>query len=166
MRSREFGDIPPLVFPANCPSVFHQHRVLHRCPPNCLLLGTIIRDTQTRAIKNANKHTNHNHQGFGRKFRLARPLRASDANSDSPDPSGLRTQVLPRPTPQDIGRKFRLARPRPGSDAGPHSAWAARLPPHGARTHDMTDTMASIPRQGKAITIPTTLVTVPLPPSL
>ena len=119
------------------------------------------------------KHTNHNPQGLGRKFRLARPLKASDASFDSPDPSGPRTQVPTRPTPQGLGREFPLARPRPGSGTGTHSAWAARLPPHGTRTYDMTDALASIPQQGKATTIPTTLGTaaspfhyVPLPLSL
>ena len=67
--------------------------------------------------KNAKEHTNYNHQGLGRKFRLGRPLRASDASSDSPDPSGPRTQVPTRPTPQGLGRKFRLARSLRASDA-------------------------------------------------
>ena len=119
-----------------------------------MVLGTIIRDTQIRAIKSAKKHTNHNHQGTG------------PSSFDSPDPSGPRTRVPTRPTPQGLERKFRLARPRPGSGTGPHSTWAARLPPHGARTHDMTDAMASIPQQGKATTIPTTLGTAASPFSL
>ena len=105
-------------------------------------------------------------KGLGRKFRLARPPRASDASSDSPDPPGPRTQVPTRPTPQGLGRKFRLARPLPGSGAGPHSTWAARLPPHGAHTHDVTGAMTPIPQQGRVSTIPTTLDTAALPLSL
>ena len=64
------------------------------------MLGTIIRDTQIRATKNAKKHTNHNHQGLGRKFRLARPPRASDASSDSPDLVQARA-----PDPLHLGNK-------------------------------------------------------------
>ena len=93
------------------------------------MLGTIIRDTQIRVTKNAKEHTNHNHQGLGRKFRLTRSLGASDASSDSPDPSGPRTQVLTRPTPQGLGRKFRLARPHRASDASSDSP-----DPSGSRT--------------------------------
>ena len=118
-----------------------------------MLLGTVKRDTQIRAMKKRKKHTNHNHrgtglssfnspdpsgprtqvptrptpQGLGRKFRLARPLRDSDASSDSPDPSGTRTRVPTRPTPQGLGREFRLARPLRLSDAGsasPDPLWA------------------------------------------
>jgi hypothetical protein len=48
-------------------------------------------------------------------------IRASDASSDSPDPSGHRTQVPTRPTPQGLGRKFRLARPLRASDASSDS---------------------------------------------
>jgi hypothetical protein len=80
------------------------------------LLGTVIRDTQIRATKNAKEHTNYNHQSLGHKFRLARPLRASGISSDSPDPQGL-------------GRKFRLARPPRASDASSDSP-----NPSGSRT--------------------------------
>ena len=53
-------------------------------------------------------------RGLGRKFRLVRPLKASDASSNSSDPSGPRTQVPSRPTPQGFGLRHRLARsPRP-----------------------------------------------------
>jgi hypothetical protein len=98
------------------------------------VLGTIIRDTQIRVTKNAKEHTNYNHQGLGRKFRLARPLRASDASSDSPDPSGSRTQVPSRPIPSGLRRRTPLhqvnktstiRRPYPRSDKRDDSHTAA-----------------------------------------
>ena len=92
-------------------------------------------------------------QGLGRKFRLARPLRASDADTASPDPLGF-------------GRKSRLARPLQGSGAGRRSPGSARLPTHGARTHDVTGAVTPIPQQGRVTTIPTTLGTAALPLSL
>jgi hypothetical protein len=99
-------------------------------------------------------------QGLGRKFRLARPLRASDASSDSPDPSGPRTPVPTRPTSQGLGRKLRFAQSRP--------RLGRRTPLHlGNKTSpDMTDATAPITRQGKAMTVSTTPVTVALPLSL
>ena len=150
-----------------------------------MVLGTIIRDTQIRATKNAKKHTDYNHQGLGRKFRLARPLRVLDASSDSPDPLGSRTQVPTRPTPQGLERKFRLARTLRVSDASsdspdPSGSWT-QAPFHpipsrlGRRTPlhlgnkispDMTDVTAPITRQGKATTVSTTPITVALPLSL
>ena len=83
-----------------------------------IMSGTIIKDTLIRATKKRKKHNNRDHRG-------------TDASSDSPDPSGPRTQVPTRLTPQGLGLKFRLARPLPGLGAGPHSTWEARLPPHG-----------------------------------
>ena len=126
-----------------------RHRFFSRGSHACrYVLGTIIRDTQIRAIKNVKKHTNHNHQGTGpsssdspdpsgpRTQVLTRPtLRASDASSDSPDPSGPRTQVPTRPTPQGLERKFRLARPLETSDASSDSP-----DPDQARAPDPTPT--------------------------
>ena len=82
--------------------------------------------------------------GLGRRHRLARPLSASDASSVSPDPSRARA-----PTPL-----LQIPRHR------------ARLPTHGARTHDRTGAVTPISQQGMAATIPTTLVAVTLPLSL
>jgi len=99
-------------------------------------------------------------QGLGRKFRLARPLRASDASSVSPDPSGPRTQTLPRPILPALGVKPRLARPLQGSGAGRRSIGSARLPTHAARTHGVTGEVTPIPQHGRVTTVPTTLGTV------
>jgi hypothetical protein len=174
-------------------------------------LGTVIRDTQIRVTKNAKEHTNYNHQGLGRKFRLARPHqglgrkfrlarphRAPGTSSDSPDPAGPRTQVPTRPTPQGLGRKFRLARPHQGLGrkfrlARPHRASDASSDspdPSGPRTPvptrpilsrlgrrtplhlvnkispDVTDATAPMTRQGKATTVSTAPINVALPLSL
>ena len=102
-------------------------------------MGTIKRDTQIRAIKNAKNKAYEitgarppahlTPQGLGHEFRLARPRRASDTSSDSPDPVGPRTRVPTRPTPQGLGHEFRLARPRRASDASSDSP-----DPSGSRT--------------------------------
>ena len=110
--------------------------------PTFNTVGYIKNDTQIRAIKNAKDKsklttvdgvrvpTRPTPQGLGRKFRLALPqglgrkfwlawpLRASDANTDSPDPP-------------------------PGSGAGSLPARTARLRSHGARTHDVTSAYRS-----------------------
>jgi hypothetical protein len=124
-------------------------------------------------------------------FRLARPLRVSDASSDSPDPSGSRIQFPTRPTPQGLGRKFRLARPLRVSDSSSDSPdplgsrnqvpsrptpsrLGRRTPFHlesktstaRHRTHDVTGTMTPIPQQGRVSTVPTTLGTAASPFSL
>ena len=124
------------------------------------------RPSKLTAITGARAPTRPTPPGLGRKFRLARPLRTSDASSDSPDPSGPRTQVPTRPTPQDLGRRHRLARPLLGSGTRPRSTRSTRLPPYGARTPEVTSAMTPIPQQGRVPTVPTTLVTVALPLSL
>ena len=131
------------------------------------LLGTIERDIQIRAIKNKEtKHTNHNHRGKG------------PNSSVSPDPSGSRTQVPSRPTPQSLGRRHRLARPlglgrktrldRPlqGSGAGRLSTRSARLPSYGAHTRDAMGAVTPIPQQGEVATVSTIQGTAALPLSL
>ena len=79
-----------------------------------MLLGTIIRDTQIRAIKNAKKNI------------LTTTLRASDASSDSPDPSGPRTQAPSRPTPSRLGRRTPLRLSRKTSTARRPYPWQDR----------------------------------------
>ena len=66
---------------------------------------------------------------------------ASGASFASPDPSWAQAPTSDRPSPR-LG---------------------ARLPTHGARTHDVTDAVTPIPRQDMEATIPTTPATVALP---
>ena len=73
-------------------------------------------------------------QRLGRRHCLARPPLAPGVNSVSPDPSRARAPTPLRPT-------------------------RARLPTHGARTHDVTGAVTPISQQGMVATMPTTPVT-------
>jgi len=91
---------------------------------------------------------------------------ASGTSSVSPDPSRTRTQTPSSPDPLGLGRKFRLARPPRAQAPTPLRPVRARLPTHGARTHDVTGAVTPISQQGVVATIPTTLGTAALPLSL
>jgi len=102
----------------------------------------------------------------------------SDTRSASPDPTRPRMQTPTRPIPSasgassvspdplGLGRKPRLARPLQGLGTGRRSTGSARLPTHGARTHDVTGTVTPIPQQGRVATVPATLGTAALPLSI
>ena len=134
-------------------------------------MGTIKRDTQIRAIKNAKDELSHPPSpgrrsqhiyllDLGPKSRLARPLGLGRKFHLAP---GARTQTLPRPTPLASG--VSSVSPDPSRARAPTllRPTRARLPTHGARTHEVTGVVTPTSQQGMVATIPTTLDTVTLP---
>ena len=139
-------------------------------------MGTIKRDTQIRAIKNAKDELSHPPSPGRRSQHICpstsgpnrgspNPL-ASGASSVSPGPPGARTQTPPRPTPLASGASSISLEPSRAWAPTPLRPTRARLPTHGAHTHEVTGAVTPISQQGMVATIPTTLDTATLPLSL
>jgi len=75
-------------------------------------------------------------------------------------------QTPPCPTPLALGVSSVPPDPSRARAPTPLHPVRARLPTHGARTHDVTGAVTPIPQQGMVETIPTTLDTATLPLSL
>ena len=74
-------------------------------------------------------------------------------------PSGARTQTPPCPTPLANGVNSVSPDPSRARAPTPLHPTRARLPTHGARTHDVTGAVTPITQQGLVATMPTTPVT-------
>ena len=140
-------------------------------------MGTIKRDTQIRAIKNAKDELSHPQNARtrapahlssrSRAQIVARPTPWPRARVPSrPTPSGARTQTPPRPTPLASSISSVSPDPSRARSPTPRRPVRARLPTHGARTHDVTGAVIPITQQGVVATVPTTLGTAALPLSL